>query len=183
MKAILRLAVGMSVAVLSACVTSYGPESYWNRGGYSEARLGPGAWQVWFSGNQRVSGDRSEDFALLRAAELCLADNKPFMRASQFKTDLLHVGNFPGRISRNPPLANSQLETNAGVNYRPGSYTVKPGNAILWPRSALRVECLGEQAGEALDAAAVTARIRALYKIGERRAPNEKIVRPQRRNM
>jgi len=81
---LVRLTTACGAALLVACATGYKPESLTNIGGYSEEKRGPGVWQVWFVGNGRVWQEKSDDFALLRGAELCLAEGKPFMRAGKF---------------------------------------------------------------------------------------------------
>ena len=69
--------------MLVACATGYKPESV-EIGGYSEKKRGPGVWQVWFVGNPGTTPDKTDEFALLRGAELCLAEDKPFIRAGKF---------------------------------------------------------------------------------------------------
>src|SRR5262245_37919791 len=77
-----RLSVAATAAFLAACATPYRPESVLNQGGYSEQRRAAGVFDVWFRGNHYTSEDRSEELAMLRAAELCLGESKPFMRTS-----------------------------------------------------------------------------------------------------
>ena len=73
-------------ALLVACATRYKPESVTNIGGYSEEKRGPGVWQVWFVGNGHTWQDMTDEYALLRGAELCLAEGKPFLRAGKFNS-------------------------------------------------------------------------------------------------
>lgn len=81
-----RLTIAAAATILAACATPYRPESVLNQGGYSEQRRAPGVYAVWFIGNVNTPTDRCEELAVLRAAELCLAESKPFMRTSDFQT-------------------------------------------------------------------------------------------------
>jgi hypothetical protein len=66
-----RLFILVPLAVcLSGCATSYHSKSY--TGGFSETQLAPDVFRVYFRGNGYTSGERAQDFALLRAAELTL---------------------------------------------------------------------------------------------------------------
>lgn len=61
----------VTVAVLvSGCATSY--QSTGLTGGYSETQLAPDVFRIYFRGNGYTSGERAEDFAMLRAADVCL---------------------------------------------------------------------------------------------------------------
>ena len=82
----LGLTTVFCAALLVACTTGYKPESLTNIGGYSEQKRAPGVWQVWFVGNGSTSPEKSDDFALLRGAELCLAEGKPFVRAGKYES-------------------------------------------------------------------------------------------------
>lgn len=67
----------MSVLALSACATAtpYQPlasASSRSEGGYSDAQLAPGRWQVTFAGNSLTSRETVEGYLLYRAAELTL---------------------------------------------------------------------------------------------------------------
>lgn len=67
MKAVLSIILGG--VLLSSCATSYKPSGM--DGGYSETRLAPDVVRITFRGNQYTQKERAQDFALLRAAELC----------------------------------------------------------------------------------------------------------------
>lgn len=87
-----------SAALLGACATAYKPESLGNRGGYSETKRAPGVWQVWFVGNAQTTQDKADDFAMLRGAELCLAEGRPFMRAANFDSRADFIGSHENRL-------------------------------------------------------------------------------------
>jgi hypothetical protein len=60
----------MAGVFVSGCATSYQSTSF--TGGYSETQFAPDVFRVYFRGNGYTSGERAEDFAMLRAADLCL---------------------------------------------------------------------------------------------------------------
>jgi TPR repeat protein len=65
------LVYSVVIFVLAGCATPYQTDDGF-LGGFSETQLAPDVFRVFFRGNGYTSGDRSQDFALLRAADLCL---------------------------------------------------------------------------------------------------------------
>lgn len=61
--------------LLAGCVTEYAPSS--GGDGYSETQLSPTSFLVTFRGNTKTTPERAHDFALLRAAEIALANKCP----------------------------------------------------------------------------------------------------------
>lgn len=61
---------------VSACSTSYQPEG--RTGGYTDIQLSKNVFSVSFSGNGFTSNKKTNDFALLRAAELMYRNNYPY---------------------------------------------------------------------------------------------------------
>lgn len=104
-----RLSLAAATALLAACATPYRPDSILNQGGYSEQRRAPNLYAVWFRGNVNTPTDRCEELAVLRAAELCLADSKPFMRTSDFQTTAPSVHWVPSG-EREPPQTALKVE-------------------------------------------------------------------------
>ena len=71
MKQTLLVAIGCaSLVLLAGCATPYQSTGF--TGGYSETQLAPDVFRVYFRGNGYTSGERAEDFAMLRAADTCL---------------------------------------------------------------------------------------------------------------
>jgi hypothetical protein len=71
MKQTLLFAIGCaSLCFLAGCATPYQPTGF--TGGFSETQLAPDVFRVYFRGNGKTSGERAQDFALLRAADICL---------------------------------------------------------------------------------------------------------------
>ena len=167
-----RLSVAAFAALLAACATPYKPESRFNEGGFSEQRRAPGVYRVWFVGNEYTAEDRSEEFAMLRAADLCLGESKPFMRTSDFQTGSFLVGNTPPTaIMRSVPVAPMYGNPPSPV---PTIVGYKPGRALYTTRSGLKVECLAEKGEDAQEAAAVATSLRERYGIASestRRTP------------
>ena len=60
-------------ALLFGCATAYQPQGM--SGGFTETQLAPDVWRVNFRGNGYTKGERAEDFAMLRSAELAIANN------------------------------------------------------------------------------------------------------------
>jgi hypothetical protein len=69
-------AVLLPLLLLVACATEYRPSSA--TGGFKETQLAPDVFRVSFSGNAYTSTERVQDFALLRSAELTLANDARF---------------------------------------------------------------------------------------------------------
>lgn len=66
--------------MLGACATPYKPASKHTSNGYFNTLLQEGVYDVSFKGNSDTSIKRAKDFALLRAAEVCLENgNKSFV--------------------------------------------------------------------------------------------------------
>src|SRR5215510_4591958 len=84
---------GMCLVSLAGCA-AYRPYSIWNDGGYSEHPQQPDRFQVRFVGNDHSTEDKTEELAVLRAAELCLDRKKPFMRLQDFTTDYVRLQRF-----------------------------------------------------------------------------------------
>lgn len=62
-------AIVISLTVIG-CATSYQPTSI--GGGFSETRLSENTWRVVFRGNALARSERTEDLALMRAADIAL---------------------------------------------------------------------------------------------------------------
>lgn len=78
------VALALAVPVLSGCMswdTPYQPNGL--RGGYSHEKLGDGDYRVVFRGNGFSMDDQAQDFALMRAAELCRDAGKAYMMVSE----------------------------------------------------------------------------------------------------
>ena len=77
----MRLAFVLAVAfVLSSCASVYHPLNA--DGGYSEARVDRNAFRITVKGNVRSRQQDTDDMALLRSAEVALANGYPYFTSS-----------------------------------------------------------------------------------------------------
>ena len=70
MKVSIYILVIAAAMFVSGCATPYQSTGF--TGGFSETQLAPDVFRIYFRGNGYTSGERAEDFAMLRAADLCL---------------------------------------------------------------------------------------------------------------
>ena len=162
----IRLSVAAIATVLAACATSYKPESVFNQGGFSEQRRSPGVYQVWFVGNEYTTEDRSEELAMLRAAELCLGESKPYMHTSDFQSGSSLVGvTQPRAIMKSVPVVPTDPTKANPPSPVPRTVGYMPGRALYNTRSGLKVECLDERGEDSQEAAVLAATLRERYGI------------------
>lgn len=80
----MKLAIAIAAALaLSACATTptiYQPAAGSNAVGYSELRIEPGRYRVTFRGGPGASPQQVTDYALLRAADLAIAEGYDWFR-------------------------------------------------------------------------------------------------------
>ena len=60
------------LALLVACATPYQQAKKESANGYFDVKLQEGMYEILFNGNENTTARRANDFALLRAAEVCL---------------------------------------------------------------------------------------------------------------
>lgn len=70
MRAIIYIFMITAAVFVSGCATPYQPTGF--TGGFSETQLAPDIFRIYFRGNGFTSSERADDFAMLRAADLCL---------------------------------------------------------------------------------------------------------------
>lgn len=82
----MKLAIAIAAALaLSACATTpttYQPAVGANAVGYSELRIEPGRYRVTFRGGPGASPQQVTDYALLRAADLAIAEGYDWFRVA-----------------------------------------------------------------------------------------------------
>jgi len=103
----MRLFMIALLATLAGCSTSYGPSGL--AGGYEETQLAPNVWRVSFTGNGYTTQERTQDFAMLRSAELTV------------KTGYRYFGFAAAGVRANP----------GGVITTPG-YSTTTGSASIY---------------------------------------------------
>ena len=62
-------------ALLAACATPYKQAKKATSNGYFDTKLQEGMYEVLFNGNENTSTAKANNYALLRAAEVCLENN------------------------------------------------------------------------------------------------------------
>lgn len=113
--------------VLTACSTTYGPSGL--DGGYEETQLAPNVWRVSFVGNGFTTPEQTQDFALLRSAELA---TKNGYRYFGFASEGVR-SNFGG-VTTTPGYSTTTGSANRYGNYAYGSASTVsyPGSAYAW---------------------------------------------------
>ncbi len=159
-----RLGLIAFTACLGACATPYAPDSEWNRGGYSEQPREPGIYQVWFVGNERTPPEKSDDLALLRAADLCVGDARPFMRLQKFTSGRMDVRYIEPRMNTKR-MQITGLNADNTPYYPTILFSVMPGHLVFRTRSGLEVTCLAEAGEDTRDATEIAAAIRQRHEI------------------
>jgi hypothetical protein len=75
---------GCAMTLLAGCATAYQPQGL--SGGFTETQLDTNVWRVLFKGNGYTRGEKAEDFAMLRSAELTLANGFSHFAFAESKT-------------------------------------------------------------------------------------------------
>lgn len=128
------IAVSLVGMLMTACATSYQSASF--TGGFNDTQLAPDVFRVSFSGNAYTSSDRVQDFALLRAAELTLANNFKYF-AVMDSSNQSRTGTFasPGSAQTTGTVsAYGNTATYSGTTtYMPPQVTTyyKPGVGLM----------------------------------------------------
>lgn len=155
------LSLALIAGVLAGCATGYSNTNF--TGGYSDTQLAPDVFRVKFNGNGYTSQDRAQDFALLRAADLTLANG--FTRFA-----VVNESNQTVQESYTTP---GTVDTYGSYNSNTGYYTAtsfyNPGVTynFLKPRTGMLIRCFhGEQENiYTFDAAFLENSIRTKYKL------------------
>ncbi len=136
MRTVGAIAVVAGTLLGTACATSYQRTGL--TGGFKDTQLAPDVFRVSFSGNAYTSVDRVQDFVLLRAAELTLANNFKFFAvinsSDQSRTETsvtsgsAHttgevfapggVGTYSGTTTYSPPQVTTRYKPGVGMTIR-----------------------------------------------------------------
>lgn len=121
-------------AYLSGCATSYQSTGF--TGGYSETQLAPDVFRVVFKGNGYTSRQRSQDLAMLRAAEVVLKnDFTHFAVINESNTTQVHSFTSSGSAqTTGTAIRSGNYVTYSGsTSYSPGQTTTfyKPEAGLL----------------------------------------------------
>lgn len=90
----MRVVIVAAALFMTGCATGYQRDGL--TGGFTESQLSENVWRVTFNGNGYTSEDRAQDMALLRSAELTLANGySHFILADERSTTEVDVGTTP----------------------------------------------------------------------------------------
>lgn len=165
-----------AVLAATAGCAAYKPYSIWNDGGYSEQEVQPNGFRVRFEGNEHTSPFTTEDLAMLRAAELCLSRQMPFVELSSIHTERVDLRLAPRyvdtRFAASPTALNNSYmlpwsTRTGGVVYdmpstKPRDLAVSDG-WLFTPVSDLTAMCVPESREGVLDAAELAKTMRARH--------------------
>lgn len=138
-------------SLLTACATEYQSSGF--TGGFNDTQLAPDVFRVSFSGNGFTSSDRVQDFALLRAAELTLANDARYFAmissADQSRTDTYvtpgssqttgtvsaygNTGYYSGTTTYSPPQVHTYYKPGVGMLIR--IFQTKPESDFVFDAS------------------------------------------------
>jgi hypothetical protein len=163
----MRISNWVSVAIigsmLGGCATSYQSNSF--AGGFKETQLAPDVFRVSFSGNAFTSPDRVQDFALLRAAELALANGAQYFAVIS-SADQSRTGTY---VSPGSSYTTGNVTTHGNTAQYSGTTTYtapqvhtyyKPGVGMM-----IRIFSAKPDGGFAFDANFIAKSIRTKYGI------------------
>ncbi len=150
---------GLAMLALAACATPYQPSSTWSDGGFTDREVLPGVFLVRFVGNEVTAPERTADFALLRAAEICLQRGQGFMRFGGLETERVQSGYVAGTASAIAiPTGDPNAPPTVVVNSTPPTL-------LYAPQSGLVVSCADTPEEGTSDANYLARTIRARYSI------------------
>lgn len=153
-------------ASLIGCATPYQKVGTDVSGGYAFRRLGTDVFKVEFLGNGFTQPKRAMDFAMLRAAEVCLEHNFRYFSV---------IGE--GDLSSSETVYTGGTAQTTGYVSPYGTYsgttTYTPtAMPVFKPGSELTIRCYtsrpGGHAGRVDDASAVVSELRAKYKLDKK---------------
>ena len=143
---------------LGACATSFQPYSFWNGGGFTETEVQPGLFLVRFIGNEQTTPDRTADFALLRAADICLQRSKSYLLVGDLATQYVHTGYLSGTTATTVVPAGKS--DNVAVTVE-----TSPPTPLFSPTSGIAISCIETNAQGAWDAHYLERAIRTKYSL------------------
>ncbi len=160
---VIRMAILLAVLGSSGCAfmmpTPYQPYSTWNGGGFTETEVQPGLFLVRFIGNESTTPDRTADYALLRAADICLQRGKAFLRVGDLATQNVRSGYIAGTTT-------TTVVPSSDPNAPPVvSVDTMPPTLLYSPQSGLAVSCVESRQNGAWDADYLARAIRTKYSL------------------
>lgn len=156
-------AVAVIASFVGACATGYQSTGF--TGGFMDTQLAPDLYRVSFSGNAFTSSDRAQDFALLRAAELTLANNAQYF-AVMSSTDQSRTDSY---VTPGSAYTTGTLSTYGSTGTYSGSttYTAPQVHTYFKPGVGMMIRTFQTrpEGGFAFDANFIVNSIRSKYGI------------------
>ena len=161
------LSILLLSTLCSGCATPYQPTGF--TGGYSETQLAPDVFRVFFRGNGYTSGERAQDFALLRAAELTLeGDFKHFAIIDESSSTEVVPFTMPGSSQTTGSAHIQGSYRSSYVTYSEHTTYYPPETYLVHrPRSELLIRCFPDKpdGNFTFDAAFLQESLNKKYKI------------------
>jgi hypothetical protein len=143
MKMFKRFYLAFLLGLVMLVISCTGYQSKGLTGGYSDTQMAQDVFRVNFAGNAYTSGERAQDFTLLRAAQLTITngykyfavlDEQSYSKVSTFTT--------PGQAyTTGTAFASGSVGTYSGTT----TYTPSTTHVMHKPRSALLIKCFNEK--------------------------------------
>lgn len=146
MKLSLCLALLSVAVVCPGCATPYQPVGF--TGGFSETQLAPDVFRIAFAGNGYTSGERAQDFAMLRAADLCVEHGfKCFAIVDESSSTRVSTFTTPGsaQTTGSVSIYGNGSGNYYGNYYGQTTYTPPQTYFIHKPRQSLLIQCFNEK--------------------------------------
>lgn len=138
--------VTVFVLVISGCATTYQSNGF--SGGYSETQLDENIFKVTFRGNGFTNRERTEDFTLLRSAELALQNGYKYFVIVNSETYLSTSSHTT------PTTHNTTASVHATGNYAYGTATTTQYGGqtynISKPSTSNTIICFKEKPGSGI---------------------------------
>ena len=149
--------------MLLGCATQYSSTGF--LGGYSDTQLAPDVFRITFQGNGFTAPERTQDFALLRAADLTLKHGYRY-----FAMVTANSGGRSGSITlpgHAYTTANVTGYGNTAFGTANTTYTPATTIPVFYPNTGLLIRCFREkpQSAYVLDAQFLSNSMRAKYRI------------------
>jgi len=155
------------LSLLNGCATPYQSEGF--RGGYSDTQLAPDVFRITFKGNAYISKERTQDFALLRAAELTQQFGfKYFAIVDELSSTDVSTFTTPGSedISGSVNIYGGPSSYH-GIYSGHKTYIPPKTHFIIKPRTGLLIQCFTDKPDGiyAFDASFLQKSLKQKYKI------------------
>jgi len=139
----MRLLLPLLVALAATgCATKY--QSSGIAGGFTETRLSENTWRVAFRGNALSKSDRTDDLAMLRAADVALQHGYGFIKVQSAKTTTSTV---TSSMPTYTTVQGQATTTGNRTNFRANAYTIGGDDSDEIVTSTLLVSAYKEKPG------------------------------------